>query len=198
MVSFPPLAPSAAWMSHMLKTIMENATEEEAVSRANMLIDSPKEFGRYHITNTRGEVMCLSVAVEGGGRQLRTIDKIGGLLLSEHGDWRKNHLRTIEACIGRYPYFRYFSDSLGDIYLNRDIKSLRDFNTAIYGLLSSFLREGISKEEMEMFFKKRNLFERGLEIAGMFKREISSMEIIAAFGKEALLGFLASGSIRLY
>lgn len=167
-------------------------TERGAIIHANSMLDSSKEFGRFYLKDPKEFLHILSLAVEGGSRQLRSLDKIKDLNLSEHGDWRKIHLRTIEACLGKKPFFRYIFPPLCNVYLNKEINSLEEFNSAIFKILYSFIIGTIQPTELIIFFESEILQDRGREIAGDISPELSSMEAVASFGKEVLLGFLAA------
>lgn len=188
MVSFPPLFPSAYWFSGYLAFLGEGKTEEEAITGANSLLKSPKEFGRFVLENSKGEKETLSVAVKGGSRQLRSFDKIAGLQLSEHGDWRKIHIRAIEAVVGRSPFYRYFEEGLLKVLRNRDIQNLGDFNMAIFEQLKSFLMKNIQASHLKEIEREERLRERGKEIAGTIKPEISLLQTMSFLGPEALIG----------
>ena len=191
MVSFPPLIPSYQWMAHFLQAIIKKSTIEKAFSEAGGFLQSPRDFGRYNLLDAKGVTITLSVAVEGGGRQLRYPDKLENLNLSEHGDWRRNHLKAIESCLGKKPYFSYLFPSLSAIYLNKEFKTLREFNTAIFLNLYSFIVADIDNARLQSFYERPVLMERGIEIMEKMKPEISSLEMISMYGKESLLGFLA-------
>ena len=191
MVSFPPLAPSSAWWNKYLVAIRAEKPGKEALEFANSFLSSGKEFGRYVIDDTKGSPLILSVAVEGGGRQLRDISRIPDLRLSEHGEWRKNHLRAIEACLGKKPFFRFFEEELSRIYLNREIISLKEFNTAIFRMFSSFLMENIKDTDLRRYFENGPVVERGREIAKGIRPEESVVQALMEYGKETLLGILA-------
>ena len=194
MVTFPPLAPTANWWAHLLKYTSLNKLpfgSIEAVMFANSNLVSSKEFGRYSISDSIGEVHTLSLAVEGGGRQLRSFDNIQELRLSEHGDWRKNHLGTLETCLGRKPYYKYLSEPLRNVYLNRNNTTLEEFNTAIFKLLCSFIIKDLHPSDLTCFTQSLILRERGMEIASSIKSDLSSLEVVSDFGRESLLGFLA-------
>ena len=111
--------------------------------------------------------------------------------LSEQGDWRKVHLGAIEACLGRKPFFRHLEIRIKDVYSNTSLDNLKEFNSAIFQILYSFLMENISPEDLSGFKNNPVLLERGKEIARNWKTEISALQAVADFGKESLLGILA-------
>ena len=188
MVTFPPLSPSASWFSHFLKAYARDGNREEAIKSANALIESPKVFGRYSLIYPDNEIFSLSVAVEGGGRQLRSFSNIETLSLSEHGNWRKNHLGAIETALGRKPFFRHFKDHLREIYTDRNLCTLRDFNTAIFQLLFSFLMQDIDPPLLKSVGTQSPIRERALEIKENINPQISVIQAIADMGRESLLG----------
>lgn len=191
MVTFPPLLPSSDWMASFLDALTREKDFDFAISSANNSLPTPREFARYQILDSRGDHLTLSVAVEGGGRQLRDFSKIQNLFLSEHGDWRRNHLRALEACLGKKPYFPYLFPDLNLIYLDKELKTLKDFNFRLFEFLLTFLLADIPLSQIARFHSDEVLQERGLEIASQIPRGISSFEAVAIHGKEALLGFLA-------
>ena len=194
MVNIPPLAPSARWFSRYIEASGSSAGSEE-IAIANSIIDNPRDFGRFFLEDTRENKINLSIAIEGGGKQLRTFSSIEDLRLSEHGDWRKIHLGAIEACLGRKPFYRELEPKLSGVYLNRDIVTLREFNTAIFSVLNSFLMENISKDHISLFYQNERLRERGKEIKAMIHPEISMIQILSELGKEAVLGILSFSDV---
>ena len=191
MVKFPPLFPSSYWVSNYIAALLKGSGESESILYANSKIISPKEFGRFLITDTKGVPNTLSLAIIGGGRQLRSFDKINDLKLSDHGDWRKNHLRAIESTLGKKPFFRYLDSPLNEIYCNKDIELLGDFNTAIFNILKTFLFGNLNPCDLKLFYSYLHLIERGTEIATKINPEISILQILAEFGRESMIGILA-------
>ena len=191
MVNFPPLMPSVSWVHNYLLHIMDNHTEAESIIYANGHLETSRDFGRYPILDTTGNALTLSLAVEGGGRQLRSVDKISRLNLSGHGDWRKNHLGAWEAGLGRKPFYPYIIENFADVYLNEDLSTLEEFTTAIFKRIQSFLLGDILNYELKELSDKETIRERGKEIAKEMKGEISSLQYLSTFGKEALTGILA-------
>lgn len=191
MVEFPPLMPSATWFAKFLQGVAKELTDKEAIINANESLISPRDFGRYNIFDSNGLVVSLSVAVEGGGRQLRYLDKLATVRLSEHGHWRRNHLKTLEACLGRKPYFHYFFPSLSAIYLNQEYRTLKDFNFTLFKFFFNFIVGNIKNSDFSLFYYNETLQQRGMEIASKIKPNASSIEVVSSFGKESILGFLA-------
>lgn len=190
MVNFPPLMPSATWMTNYTQGVLNGLSFEEAISVANISLESTRDFGRYIIHDPKGLPNTLSVAVEGGGRQLRCLDKVSELRLSEHGDWRRNHLKALEASLGRKPFFPYIYPELSGIYLNKELNSLKDFNSAIFNFLFTFILGNIKISDFQRFNENEILTFRGKEIANQICWDNSIIEAVATFGKESLLGFL--------
>lgn len=51
------------------------------------------------------------------------------ICLSEHGEWRERHLRTIESCYGSSPFLEHFIDDIkGLLALDRGDESLVSYN----------------------------------------------------------------------
>ena len=100
--------PSVSWFANFLQAMAKESNEKEATVIANDALVTPRDFGRYTLLDVKGKEITLSLAVEGGGRQLRHPDRISDLRLSEHGSWRRNHLKALEACLGKKPYFPYY------------------------------------------------------------------------------------------
>lgn len=156
-----------------------------------MIAATSKDFGRFLLYDSRGETGIHSVAVEGGGRQLRSFAKMEALRLSEHGDWRKLHLGALDAILGRKPFYRYLEPKLKKIYLNSELKTLRDFNFAIFEVLFSFLMENVSPSIIRNNEHRPEIKMRGKEISETLKGDETILQGIATFGKETLLGLLA-------
>lgn len=191
MVNFPPLAPSVEWWTLFLASICQGNEIQEAVIEANSGFMNPKNFGRYFISSPKDVTEMLSLAVEGGGRQLRDFNRIHHLRLSEHGNWRKMHLGALEANLGRKPFFHHIFPAVERVYFNKKLENLHDFNTAIFETLLSFLLEEISISDLKKFKEVHILKERGAEIKNRLNPEISLIDAYTSLGKEAILGLLS-------
>lgn len=185
MVKFPPLAPSGVWMSEFLGQMARKPFESDA---AYPLASGPKEYARFTLIDKSGDLLKLTVPVEGGGRQLRSYTNLDNLVLSEHGDWRRVHLGAIEACLGRTPFFAEVFAGISSVYERKDLRRLQDFNTAIFRFIETFLLENIRPGELQEIYNNRLLIERGKEIAAIIKPEVSVLQSLAILGKETLVG----------
>ena len=112
MVRFPPLMPSVGWYACFMKALVDTGHSAPAIAKANEGIGTPKEFGRFILFDAKGEKKVESLAIAGGGRQLRTLRNLDTLKLSDHGDWRKVHLGAIESILGRTPFYREIQPAL--------------------------------------------------------------------------------------
>lgn len=184
--------PSSSWFADFLTSRATGESVENSVIKANTGLGNFKQFSRFQIKDIKNLPLSLSLAVEGGGRQLRNRDLIKELKLSGHGNWRKNHLGAFEACLGKKPFFHHIEPFLKEIYLDSDIVTLKEFNAAIFRLLVTFSSgDNIKEGGLGSFYNNPALQERGKEIAAMIDPEDSSIVPISDFGKESLLGFLA-------
>lgn len=191
MVDFPPLAPSVEWFSIFMKHLTENHNVEESILHSNEIIASTREFGRFLIQNSKGDILTLSMAVEGGARQLRDSRKISSLKLSTHGDWRKNHLGGMEACLGRKPFFCELINLISNVYSDPLISTVKHFNSAIFKAIFPFFIGNLKLEDLSEFYRSSILRQRGKEIASFFQPEISILQPLSDFGRETILGILA-------
>lgn len=191
MVEFPPLSPKYSWWADFVRSVREGGSLNDAVIHANSKLTSLKEFGRFSLQPQGNAPLVLSLAVEGGGRQLRSAEKINDLKLSEHGDWRKIHLGALEAALGRQPFYRYLEPRINKVYRNTGINILKDFNTAIFKEIYSFLLEGITADKLREFSESRVLAERGKEIAEEINKDVSVVQALSCYGKETLIALMA-------
>lgn len=187
MVDFPPLSPSLSWCRIYLHSLFNGMGEREAIKAANTAIRNTREFGRCLIDDHTYEGLTLSLAVEGGGRQLRNIENIAGLRLSDHGDWRRVHLRAFDACLGKLPYYRYIYPEMEKVYLDTTLDTLRSFNTAIFEVMISFLLGDLKKQELKYLRLNHSQKERAKELLEVTDLRFSLLQSLCAFGKETLL-----------
>lgn len=192
MVIFPPLAPSSGWFAVFLKNLGEDGDVAEATGKANLALETPKEFGRFSLSSQEGELITLSVPVEGGGRQLRSFRGLDKLQISEHGNWRSWQLKTLEALLGKKPYFPELRSALSDIILDSGLKSLPEFNMAIFQRLYAFLMGNLEPGKLKQFPLNNGRIERGREIAEKINTNVSILQPLAEFGPETLLGVLSN------
>ncbi len=64
--------------------------------------------------------------------------KVGEIVLSEHGNWRHNHWGALFSAYGRTPFFEYFADDLKQLYQS-DITTVGEFNLELHRLIVDFL-----------------------------------------------------------
>ena len=191
MVSYPPLSPSVKWFVDFTCSLSEDGNIPRAVEMANSQLPSPKEFGRFTLTDNSGNKVLLSAAVKGGGRQLRSFDKISDIKLSDHGDWRRVHFQSIGTLLHRMPYYPYLEPGLSRIYANSGITTLEAFNTAIFDEFFSFIFHNLSPDCLADVTLRDFLMERGEEIAKDWDLSESILRPLALYGKETILGLMA-------
>lgn len=187
-MNYPPYLPSAAWYRRWLEAISEGYDDDHAIIIANRKEGVSRELARTVVRDTSHRDLMLSIAVEGGSRQLRTGNNIGEIYLSEHGNWRHTHLNAIGACYGKKPFYPFIFDSLNEIYDNRETVRLEDFNLRLHLLIKDWLIGSIVVTDINLFNSNPVLIERGKEIGGKIIPEISVLDAIMNFGKEAILG----------
>ena len=192
MVTFPPLAPSTLWWADFLQNLSSGQTKERSVAEANRNLKSAKEFGRFSLCSPKNEILPLSLAVEGGGKQLREIERRPEIYLSEHGNWRKNHLGAIEACLGKKPFYRELEPAIKRVYQDLSIRTLEGFNTAISEALFTFLMGNIKEDSLKEFRENPAVRARGKEVLNSMNKEISLIQNLAVFGRETLLGLMVA------
>ncbi|MCH5224630.1 MAG: WbqC family protein [Muribaculaceae bacterium] len=205
--SFPPLNLTGEWFSQFLGGLFAGMTMEEAVFEANRRCTTVKDFSRMSLDHANGEMIKLSIALEGGNRILRTMElepsrnkalpSISQLRLSDHGNWRKNHLGAFESILGKKPYYRHLEPGLKAIYLDTRIEKLGDFNTAIFGTLFAFLMRNVTASQLrEAQFREAichpAVKARGRELADQIDKEVSLLQSLSEHGPETLLGLIVN------
>ncbi|MCH5222729.1 MAG: WbqC family protein [Muribaculaceae bacterium] len=191
MVSFPPYLPASIWYAEWLRALVGKATEADAIIRANETMGNTRDFARTLITETGGRDLMLTVAVEGGGRQLRNAGKIESIMLSEHGNWRKNHSSAIEAAYGKYPYYQYYAPELKEIYSDLSIGSLKELNQRFHLIVVKLLAGNLDINEFKLLEKNSIIIERGKELAREINPEISIISSLMKYGPETITGIFA-------
>lgn len=78
----------------------------------------------------------LSVPLEKGRNQKQLMKDVK---ISHSGNWQVQHLRTIESCYSRSPYFEFYRDGVWALLQNQDI-FLLDRNLAILEWLQKTLK----------------------------------------------------------
>lgn len=191
MVNFPPLSMTIGWFSAFIDRWIEKGDEQEAIEYANTFLSSSKEFGRMRLKNVKNESLALSVAIEGGGRALRSFDNVSDACLSDHGNWKKNHLGAFEACLGKKPFFRHLLTGLEKPFTDETYLSLRDFNSAIFNTLKTFLIGNAGIEAVALYKKDPIVKARGRELLKSIDPDISLIQAVADYGQETLLAVMA-------
>lgn len=192
MVSFAPYAASAVWYNAWLGAITSGLSDDDSIILANKkTFISGKALARTILISGKGERLMLSMAVEGGARQLRNIKDNSLIFLSDHGNWRKNHLGAIEALYGKAPFYDYIIGELKPIYQNNDLMTLSSFNSAIHKVFKKILLEKISFERLNNLSAENVVIkERGKEISLNISPEISILDPLMKIGPETLLAII--------
>lgn len=191
-LDFPPLVPSLNWWTRWLSAYIDGASEIEAIKTANLQLSSPRGFGRFAVAQPNNkEPMMLSVALEGGGRALRSFHRLESLILSQHGNWRHTHLGALESLLGRTPFYRHLQPHIEKIYLDLHIQRLSDFNFAIFRVLKAFLLENVTPEAVKAASMRVEIINRGREIIADIDGRDGILPHLAFHGMEILLGILA-------
>ena len=191
MVIIPPYLASSEWYANWLQSLIATSDPGASIKEANCKAVSPREFGRTKIRETNGKELMLSVAVEGGGRQLRRLENVEKLLLSDHGDWKRVHLSAIEAAYGKYPFYLHVSDILSDIFNDTPPGSgLGKLNLRIHEEFANLLLGNFDKNDIKLLKEKEIIKLRGKEIGEGITPGISILEPLMKYGPEALIGII--------
>lgn len=194
MVTVPPYAAPAKWYVAWLKKLLDGHPDSTAIGLANEETRlSGKDYARCRLHPPEGETLLLSMAIEGGNRQLRS-GNTEGVRLSEHDNWRKNHLGAIAAIYGRSPYFDHISNLLFPVVSNLEYIYMQDLNKEIHRKVVRFLLGEISLSRLNNPCDQNVVIrERGKEIAAIIKSEISIIDSLMRHGQETLLGLMVIG-----
>lgn len=119
----PPVEYVALWM-HAERCCIEGYEYYEKQSYRN----------RCRIASASG-MMELSIPVErSSGNRTLTRD----VRLSDHGNWRHQHWKAIEAAYQSGPFFDYLADDLQQLYA-QPYSFLMDFNERFLGIIAEWL-----------------------------------------------------------
>ena len=184
---------SAEWYGSWLRLLVDGFSERESISNANEQMNSSRDFARCKIKDRSNNLLMLSAAVEGGGRQLRSIENFPKILLSNHGNWRKTHQSAIEACYGKKPFYPYLSIELQEIYYDESIKTLEDFCNSLHQRLILILVRRLDVSKLKLIDKDERLKERAKEIAKDIDPKISVLDALMSYGPETILGLYGLG-----
>lgn len=69
----------------------------------------------------------LSIPLESGKHQQKPVRDV---LLAGHGDWQRNHWRSIRTAYGNAPYFEHFADEIA-VFYEKKYTHLFDYNLEI-------------------------------------------------------------------
>lgn len=93
---------------------------------------------RAIIATERGtQSLTIPVVHDGGRTAMRDVR------ISEHGNWRHQHLNALVSAYRNSPFFEYYADDFAHFYEERD-GFLLDFNLRLNGVICNLL--GIEKE----------------------------------------------------
>ena len=189
MVSFPPYLPSLRWYSLWLDALNNKAKEPVAIETASFSV-GPRNYARAILNDFRGGSQVISIPIEGGSRLLRNPLNLEDAVLSEHGNWRKNHLRALEALYGKSPFYDHLASALTEIYLDRSLVALKDFNVAIHRLLTRFLISNLRPGDFNLLLRNPVIKLRGKEMSVGMDMETSIIGPLMKYGPETILALI--------
>ncbi len=89
---------------------------------------------RTYISTANG-VQALSIPLLGSNK---TKTLIKDIQISEHGNWKRNHIQSIVSAYANTPFFEYYWCDIEPYYIKR-YKYLLDFNTELLHKLASLI-----------------------------------------------------------
>ena len=185
-VNFPPYLASSLWYQLWLSEFAENGDDTAAIKEANRLTAENRELSRCRIRTPKEEIQILSMAIEGGGKQLKSNPDLENLLISPHGNPRKKHLQAIDAAYGKKPFYRHVADRLEPIFHDEKIITLKDFNMMLHKAIAGLLTENLSCQDLLAIKTHPIAMERGKELAVGVRNEISVIDVLMNLGQEAV------------
>lgn len=183
MVTTPPYLASTRWYAEWLRAVRNGLSDAEGCIEANRLTGiKGKDFSRTSIASG-DEVITLSVAVAGGAGKLRNMADPGRALLSLHGNWPHVHLGALEAVYGRAPFYSHLRPELQAIYTSLP-DCLGELNRCLHLVVISWLGSFSSNVTPEAL-------ERGDELLGQVREDMSIIDLLMRYGPTATLPLLA-------
>lgn len=80
---------------------------------------------------TKTGLQTLSIPIESNdGIKTKTKD----IIISEHGNWRSQHIHAIQTSYGTCPYFEYYADEIFEVIRNTD-NSLWSINKSLIDII---------------------------------------------------------------
>lgn len=188
MVIFPPFLPSALWYAEWMDAISHGASFTEACAKASILSGCKgKDVARCLLPGHGEETSLMGVPLEGGAGQLKNHScKVAAIQLSNHGNWRHNHLSTLEALYGRTPFFQHLMPLLRERYVFNAERaaSLSGFNLRLHEAITGFIGD---VPELSQILSSETLHERGEEVAAGINPRLSIIDPLMRYGREAVL-----------
>ena len=103
-----------------------------ALAETCLVLDAREHYQKGSLRNRcyiagPGGVQRLSIPLESGKHQQKPYREV---LLADHGDWQRNHWRSIQTAYGNAPYYEHFADEVAAFY-HKKYSHLFDFNLEI-------------------------------------------------------------------
>lgn len=198
MIESIPFFPSFSWYAALLEVKPETQEDErKRIIRANSILKmSNRDMARTLISGNSGPMM-LTVPVEGGSGMLKKGISPYSLSLSNHGNWRDNHLRALEASYGKTPFFIHLMPGIEKVY-EESFATLGQLSDAIHRTLIAFISDegdSILSESLSQFLKaKPEIYEkirkRGPEIREGINSKLSIIDALMRYGRETLCALI--------
>lgn len=96
-------------------------------------------------------IQCLSYPVQRRDQNTPLKD----VQISHNEAWKKDHWRSIECAYRRSPYFEYYEDRLGEVFMP-DISSAVEFNIGLLKLILQLLQSDLTFELSESYQSSEN------------------------------------------
>ncbi len=186
-MALTPYLASARWYAEWLRGVSSGMSDMESRGIADESCGlKGKDFARCRIDGNGGELL-LTIPVEGGATKLKRLANIPDLRMSEHGNWRRNHMGALNAVYGRAPYFQHMMPLLTDVYVCGET-SLKRFNGMIHDALVGMLvgKDGLGDILAEVKVSQ-NAKARGMELASEISPAISIIDPLMCYGRETVI-----------
>lgn len=193
MVTILPFAPSSYWYSEWLTSLCGGDDESEAILKANKKTGEIRNAARCNIISNSSESMYLSIPVVGGGRRLKNPALFNEVILSDHGDWKRVHVKALEAAYGKMPFYEFLSDELKRTYL-LEITYLSEFNHRVHSMIKEWLFKNMKDIKEILCPFPLPAVERGKEILEGINPSLSIIDLVMRHGTESILAIKAMNS----
>ncbi len=183
-----PYIASFRWYCHWMRGMLSGLDDNLARGEASRLCGvRSKLWCRTTCPSPSGGPVILSVPIVGGASAIKR-NLPWSMIVSDHGDWPRNHLGAFEAAYGRTPFYRHLEPDMRRILRDAPEKPLHEVCEGIHLTVCRMLAipEILAPLRQALADRPSTLREIAKGLSAMIDPEENLLGILSEYGPDTL------------